>query len=153
MKLAEALAERAEAQRRFFQLKERLSLVARVQEGEEPDEDPTELLAEAEQLLARLTWLIRRINATNTVTAFDEEHTLTDAIARRDAARVRRELYADLAQAASARQDRYSRSEIRYVASMNVAQLRVKMDEAAKEYRQWDTAIQQLNWSTDLRER
>lgn len=73
MKLAEALAERAEAQRRYFQLKERLSLVARVQEGEEPDEDPAELLAEAEQLMDRLTWLIRRINATNMATAFDEE--------------------------------------------------------------------------------
>ncbi|WPF66561.1 MULTISPECIES: DIP1984 family protein [unclassified Corynebacterium] len=153
MKLAEALAERAEAQRRYFQLKERLSLVARVQEGEEPDENPVELLAEAEQLMDRLTWLIRRINATNTATAFDGENTLTDAIARRDAAFARRDLYADLAKAASTRQDRYSRSEIRYVSSMSVVELRKKMDEAAKEYRQWDTAIQQLNWSTDLIER
>lgn len=150
MKLAEALAERAEAQRRYAQLKERLSLVARVQEGERPDEDPVELLAEAEGLLDRITWLIRRINATNTATAFDERNTLTDAIAQRDAALSRRALYSDLARAASTRQDRYTRSEIRYVASVSVVDLQRKADAAAKEYRRWDTAIQQLNWNTEL---
>ncbi|KQB87467.1 DIP1984 family protein [Corynebacterium lowii] len=150
MKLAEALAERAEAQRRYAQLRERLRLVARVQEGEEPGEDPAALLAEAEHLLERITWLVRRINATNMATPFDKEHTLTDAIALRDEAKERRTLYADLAKAASTRQDRYSRSEIRYVASVNVAEMRALMDTAAKEYRQWDTGIQQVNWSTDL---
>lgn len=152
MKLAEALAERAEAQRRYAQLKERLSLVARVQEGEHPDEDPTELLAQAEHLLDRITWLIRSINATNTATAFDDRNTLTDAIAQRDAALERRALYANQARAASTRQDRYSHSEIRYVASLPVSDLQRKADAAAKEYRQWDTAIQQLNWNTELME-
>jgi hypothetical protein len=36
MKLAEALAERADAQRRLAQLKQRVMLSARFQEGEEP---------------------------------------------------------------------------------------------------------------------
>jgi hypothetical protein len=40
VKLAEALAERADAQRRLAQLKQRVMLSARFQEGEEPPEDP-----------------------------------------------------------------------------------------------------------------
>lgn len=46
--LAEALSERAEAQARLESLRERLMSVARVQEGDVPDEDPAVLLAEAE---------------------------------------------------------------------------------------------------------
>ncbi len=46
MLLAEALAERAQAQERLNSLHERLLTVARVQEGDTPDEDPQELLRE-----------------------------------------------------------------------------------------------------------
>ena len=40
MLLAEALAERAEAQARLDELRSRIVAVARVQEGDTPDEDP-----------------------------------------------------------------------------------------------------------------
>lgn len=152
MILAEALAERADAQRRLAALKERLSRVARIQEGETPDEDPAALLAEAEGVLDRLTWLIRKINATNSATAFDEQHSLSDALALRDAAAARRRLYSELAEAASARQDRYSRSEVRFVAAVDVAATQAKADAAAQRFRELDTAIQKLNWQVELTE-
>ncbi|MCZ9309320.1 DIP1984 family protein [Corynebacterium uberis] len=152
MILAEALAERADAQRRLAALKERLSRVARIQEGETPDEDPAALLAEAEEVLDRLTWLIRKINATNSATAFDEQHSLSDALALRDAAAARRRLYSELAEAASARQDRYSRSEVRFVAAVDVAATQAKADAAAQRFRELDTAIQKLNWQVELTE-
>ena len=44
MKLAEALANRADLQRRVEQMRTRLQRSARVQEGESPPEDPRELL-------------------------------------------------------------------------------------------------------------
>lgn len=44
MRLATALSERADLQRRLEQLKERLTQNARVQEGDTPSEDPKELL-------------------------------------------------------------------------------------------------------------
>ena len=152
MILAEALAERADAQRRLAALKERLSRVARIQEGETPDEDPAALLAEAEEVLDRLTWLIRKINATNSATAFDEQHSLSDALALRDAAAARRRLYSELAEAASARQDRYSRSEVRFVAAVDVAATQAKADAATQRFRELDTAIQKLNWQVELTE-
>ena len=44
MLLAEALAERAQAQERLNTLKDRLVATVRVQEGDEPDENPTDCL-------------------------------------------------------------------------------------------------------------
>lgn len=150
MLLAEALAMRADIQRRLTSLKGRLLKVARVQEGERPDEDPAKLLSESEELMRQLEELICRINATNSATKFDETRTLTDAIAARDVALMRRRLLAETADAASTRQDVYSRSEVRYVSSVDVPKLRAQADEAAKEYRLLDTKIQQLNWLTEL---
>ena len=85
MLLAEALAQRAEAQHRLDELRSRLIDQARVQEGDEPAEDPAELLKEAAHVLEQIEVLVRRINHTNSVTPFEGDATLTDAIARRDA--------------------------------------------------------------------
>jgi hypothetical protein len=45
MKLAEALILRADSQKRVEQLRQRLTRAARVQEGENPPENPQELMA------------------------------------------------------------------------------------------------------------
>ncbi|EDP41374.1 hypothetical protein MGL_4272 [Malassezia globosa CBS 7966] len=58
MLLAEALAERAKAQRRYEQLMQRLLRVVRVQEGNQPVEEPNELLVSANGILDRMDWLI-----------------------------------------------------------------------------------------------
>lgn len=150
MLLAEALAERADVTRRIEALRTRLMGVARVQEGESPDEDPAALLNEITELLAQLETLIRRINATNSVTPFEGIGTLTDALARRDVLAKTRQILVAVADAAATRQDRYSRQEIKYVATMNVSQLRTQADEAGRAYRDLDTRIQRLNWSTEL---
>lgn len=149
MLLAEALARRAEAQDRLNSITQRLAQDARIQEGDTPAEDPSALLTEAAHLLEEIETLVRRINHTNAQTSF-EGATLTDAIARRDALLRARRLYAHVADAGSSRQDRYSRSEVRYVPAVDVAALRRMADDASKAYRELDTKIQQLNWSTQL---
>jgi hypothetical protein len=65
MKLAEALAERSDCQNRIEEIKKRLVRSARVQEGEQPAEDTTELLAETHRVFARLLELISAVNRTN----------------------------------------------------------------------------------------
>src|ERR1043165_935948 len=104
MKLAEALILRADSQKRFEQLKQRLLISAKVQEGEEPPENPNELLTEMESVANQLTDLIQRINKTNSITAYAEGKALSDALAERDVLALKRTVYADLAQAASVRQ-------------------------------------------------
>ena len=150
MKLAEALAERAEIQTRLDQLQERAVAGARIQEGDTADEDPQALVQEVEALLARLQELMTRINVTNTQTAFDASRSITDAIAERDVLTRRVAFFQRLADAGAARQDRYSRSEVKYVATINVAETRAKADAAAKQRRDLDMRLQQLNWTTDL---
>ena len=153
MKLAEALALRADAQKRFEQLRVRAQASARYQEGEEPAEDAAALLQEAEEVLRELEDLIRRINRTNAMTSLDDGVTVTDAIARRDVLRLRHALLSSVADAASGRaggMPRQLRSELRQVAAVSVADLRADADAAAKEHRELDTRIQQRNWEVDL---
>ena len=150
MKLAEALAERSDCQNRIEEIKKRLIRSARVQEGDQPAEDTTDLLAETERTFARLLELVSAVNRTNSKTAFENERSISDAIAERDVAGKRRDFLAGIADAASTRQDRYSKSEVRFVATVPVGKLQMEVDQLAKRYRELDTRLQELNWKTEL---
>jgi len=150
MKLAEALILRADYKKRIAQLRQRIALNAKVQEGEEPAEEPQALLREFEQVADGIFELLKRINKTNSITEFEAGKTLTDALAERDILAARRRMYEDLVNAASASQDRYSRSEIKVQSTVNVKQIQKQVDDLAKAYRELDTRIQALNWNTDL---
>lgn len=150
LKLAEALAERSDCQNRLEDLKKRMVRSARVQEGEQPAEDSMALLAEIERVFARLLELISAINRTNAKTAFGKSQTISDAIAERDITGKKRDLLAGVAEAASTRQDRYSKSEVKFVATVSVAELQKQVDQLSKRFRELDTRLQELNWSADL---
>ncbi len=150
MKLAEALVLRADLQRRIAQMRTRLQQSALIQEGERPPEQPQNLLIELDQLLDQLGVLIARINRTNMQTAFTDGQTLTDALARRDILSMRHSAISVLADTAAARVDRYGRSEIRKISTVDVAELRRQLDEIARQRRELDTSIQATNWATDL---
>jgi hypothetical protein len=152
MKLAEALVLRADAQKRFQQLKERLVQNALVQEGDTPAEDPRSLLEQLERVAADLTALIQRINRTNTSTIIEEGRSMADLLAARDVLGMRQALYRDLAKAAAVRRDRYGLTEIKFVSTISIAAMQRQADEIAQEYRALDTRIQQFNWQTDLLE-
>ena len=150
MKLAEALAERSDCQNRIEDLKKRIVRSARVQEGEQPAEDSTELLNEGERLFTRLLELISAINRTNAKTPFDGHHSISDAIARRDVTGKKRDFLSGIAEAASTRQDRYSKSEVKFVSTLSIAQTQKQIDQLSKEFRELDTNLQELNWQTEL---
>lgn len=92
MKLAEALILRGDAQKRLAQLQARASAVARYQEDEQPAEDAVALLAAGRAVTDELEGLIRAINRTNSVSEIEPGVTITDALARRDALSLRRNL-------------------------------------------------------------
>jgi hypothetical protein len=152
MKLAEALILRADQHKRLEQLKQRLLTNAKVQEGDAPAEDPAALLAEFERIAEAFETSIRTINRTNTTTRLDDSMTLTDALARRDVLRARHAAYRALAEAAVSTGGRYSRSEIKMVSTVNVADMQRRADELARAYRDLDTRIQEANWRVDLLE-
>jgi hypothetical protein len=150
MKLAEALVLRADVQKRINQMQQRLRQSALVQEGEQPPEDPQALLTELAELLAQLVRLIQQINRTNMGTQMTDGVSLTDALARRDVLDQEISIVDSLADTAANRIERYGRSEIRKMATVDVATLRRRMSELAQTRRELDTAIQSTNWSTDL---
>ncbi|WP_431676689.1 DIP1984 family protein [Kitasatospora sp. KL5] len=152
MKLAEALALRADAVRRVEQLRTRIAASARYQEGEEPAEDAGQLLAESAAVLDDLESLVRRINRTNAAAALDGGGTLTDALARRDVLRLRHSVVTAAADAAAGQYGavRQLRSELRMLSALPVAELRSRADALAREIREVDVRIQRANWEVDL---
>lgn len=150
MKLAEALVLRADLQKRVVQVRDRLRQSALVQEGEQPPENPQELLAELDRVLNQLGEMIARINRTNMQTILIAGKTLTDALAERDVLALRYGVLNMLADTASVRIDRLGRSEIRKIATVDVSDVRKQADDVARRRRELDTAIQALNWATDL---
>lgn len=150
MKLAEALVRRADAQKKIAQLRQRLERVVKVQEGEAPAEDSQVLIAELEQTLKEQTAWIRKINKTNALTPFTNELSISDALAERDQLMQHRKLLGDLLEHASIKQDRFSRSEVKFQRTVDVVQIQAQVDELSKAYREFDYRIQEMNWKTDL---
>ncbi|MEO0870298.1 MAG: DIP1984 family protein, partial [Cyanobacteria bacterium J06642_11] len=143
------LIQRSDCQKRIAQLRQRLTRSAKVQEGEQPPENPQELLSDADGAIAELTGLIQRINQTNASTSFSEG-SLSDALAQRDTLLTKRSVLENLIQAASITHDRYSRSEVRFVSTVNIADLQRQLDHVSRDYRLLDAQIQSLNWQVDL---
>lgn len=149
MKLAEALQERADLNRRIQQLQTRLGNNAIVQEGERPAEDPQDLLDELDRDIDRLEELTAAVNLTNCRTLYEGE-SLTALIARRDCLRLRLEILRNFISEASQNTRRARGSEIRVLSTVNVKNLQRETDELSRDLRLLDNAIQATNWSTEL---
>ncbi len=157
MKLAEALLLRADRNRTLEQLKQRIQVSARYQEGEKPPEDARDLVAAASAVLDELETLIRDINRTNSGTVMADNRTVTDALAERDVLRLRYSMLKASAEAASGAPQqtgfiRSTRSELKYMRALDVKGLRQQASDVARRARELDARIQEVNWTTELQE-
>lgn len=150
MKLAEALLERKNVKQRIDALAQRLVEDAKVQEGDKPAGDPVETLREIGQLINVYRELIVRINKTNAESVMPDGRTIMEAIAERDALSLKYAILNRLASAAVVSRDRYSRNEIKFIPTVDVAEIRKMADQAAKEMRELDAKIQAANWTVEL---
>lgn len=150
MKLANALSQRAELQTRIRQLENRLYNNAQVQEGEQPAEDPEELLRELEEDYARLEELISAINCTNSAARTEDGRTLSDLLARRDCLKGKLGILRNFLENASALVRRRTAGEIKVKSAVNVRALQKTVDGLSKELRELEEAIQEKNWTTEL---
>ena len=149
MKLAEALSIRAELQKKTEQLEQRLKSVVKIQEGDIPEESPADLLAELYQATAQLEKLLYRINLTNLYTVMDGEP-ITAMIARKDVLTLEINVLRNVLKAATEPESRYSRSEIKYVKTIDTEKQKKKIDTLSAELRKTDLKIQETNWTADL---
>ena len=150
MKLAEALAQRADLQARLVHIANRAQQSARYQEGEEPAEDANALLAQYDRLAEDLTSLIVRINTRNLATEVEPGFSMTAALALRDTLKQRHRMRTELANAAAEPRDRYTRTELRSIPAVKVRTLRDEADALAAQLRALDTRIQEVNWTTEM---
>ena len=150
MKLANALSQRSELQTRLRQLESRLNNNALVQEGEQPAEDPMELLKELDGGYVQLEDLIARINRTNNSTKLENGAALSDLLAKRDCLKSKLSALRNFLDNASSQVRRHSVSEIKIKSTVNVRELQKQVDGLSKELRELDETIQEKNWTTEL---
>ena len=149
MKLAEALSIRKDLQTRIEQLKVRIINNVRIQEGEQPAEDPTDLMKDLDSCLKQLEELIYRINVTN-MHAKSGDKTLTQLMAERDVLTKRVQVLREVFNQASSSSERYSRSEIKYVTTIDDKAMGKQLDKLSSQLRTLDVEIQSINFATEL---
>ena len=149
MKLASALSERTDIQNRISELSARLNNNAKVQDGDKPAEDPIMLMGELDRLFKRLEELMARINLTNSRTVSDGR-TITEILAQRDCLKKKIEITRNFLNTASSKVNRMTRTEIKIVSTVPVAEVQTELDGLSKQLRIVDEKIQELNWTTEL---
>lgn len=157
MKLAEALARRAQLERDIKSLHSRLLKNVQAQEGEEPAEQPAELLTELDVALYEQAQLIRRINLTNNrvrlpALIHDNPLTLMETLTLRDVAARKAGILEEMIEHATERGYRFTRSEVRMTRTVDVKELRKLFNEQSATRRELDAQIQAANWQHELRE-
>lgn len=152
MKLAEALIERADIQRKIAVLRSRLENNAQVQEGTSPHEAPADLLKELDENVKRLEYLISRINYTNATSESPSGKTIADLIVKRDMLTLKISALGGVVQTASSTVRRATHTEIKILPAVDVKALQAKVDKLSKDLRITETEIQSCNWLTELAE-
>ncbi len=151
MKLAEALALRADRQKKIEDLRKRLAKNAKVQEGETPSEHPDDLLRELDSALEDLNRLVKQINKTNSQATITGEQTLTEALPDRETLALKRSVFKSLIEGAELPMGRYTRYEIKFYSTFDVPNMQKRLDDLSRDYRELDIKIQAVNWSVDLK--
>ncbi len=149
MKLAVALQERADINRKIEELKNRLKCNVLIQEGESPEEEPNSLKRELDSTIARLGVLIAKINLTNSQTVVDGK-TLTELIAQKDALQLSIYVFKEIIDVANQKTYRSRNTEIKIKTAISVVDWQKRIDALSKELRLLDIKIQETNWKIDL---
>ncbi len=152
MKLAEALIIRADMQKKLASLKFRISENTKVQEGDNPTEDPTQLLIEANQLISELYQLIDKIHRTNATTQLANGKNLLVMLIERDTLSERHRLLQTTIDSVKTEDLRYSIREIKWAKTIDIASLQKQADDIASKLRQLNIELQSINWQIDLLE-
>ena len=172
MKLAEALQERADLNKKIEQLRSRITSNALMQEGVLPVEDPEQLLKELDECLNQLEKLIIVINTTEAIPAssapvfvvipknppinktnmavVSDGELLSDLLAKRDVLKLRIASFQNTISIASNLCFRSRGDEIRQLSAVDVKALQKKVDALSRDYRILDNRIQAANWTADL---
>lgn len=148
MKLAEALLLRADLQKKVERLTSRLKPVMIVQAGKIPQEDPIKLMAQLRKVIKDLEVIIVKINKTNIVTSLPDGRPIMEGLAQRDSLKTLIAQLRVLRQAAQI--PSYNANSMQN--TISVKDLQVELDQTGRTFREIDTQIQEINWTTELKD-
>ncbi|MBB6428629.1 hypothetical protein HNQ40_000435 [Algisphaera agarilytica] len=94
--------------------------------------------------------LIAQINTANLANTLPDGRTITEAIAARDRLTQHHALLHTAISGSQREPDRYSMSEIKWIATLEVGKLQKQADDLSKKIRELNAMIQQTNWNVEL---
>ena len=150
MKLAEALLLRSEYQKKVENLQSRILANIKVQDNDSPLENPQSLVDEAFEISEHLCALIKKINNCNNTAKLPTGQTLSEAIVERDMLMKKRNLLASIAAKSLEKDYRLTHTEVKMNIVISVKDTQKQIDSLSKQFRELDSQIQALNWTTNL---
>ena len=152
MKLAEALLLRSDQQKKLASLKQRINANVLVQDGDEPSEDPNELLKHVFALTQETQKLVYIIHQTNALAKLTDGRSLLAVLTQRDELVERHKILTTAISNTHHEPDRYSSREIKWRKVIPVSSLQKQADDISAKLRDLNVLIQATNWQVDLLE-
>ncbi|KAL0487458.1 hypothetical protein AKO1_004160 [Acrasis kona] len=152
MKLGALLIERSNVEKAISELTQRINASGRIQEGDEPAEDTTELKKQLDESYVRLTKIISIINKVNYETKFNDKYPhLIDAIVARDILSKKAGTLKNISSHCQpGQQQRYGRAEIKFVTTISVPDYIKETEALNKQKTELNNQIQEVNWKVDV---
>lgn len=150
MKLAEALLLRGDQQKKIASLKQRINANVLVQEGDEPSEDPNELIKQVFTLTQETQKLVLAIHQTNAQAKANDGRLLLAVLSERDELVERHKILTSAIASTQKEPDRYSTREIKWGKVIPVSALQKQADDISAKLRDLNVLIQASNWQIDL---
>jgi hypothetical protein len=150
MKLAEALLLRSDQQKKLASLKQRINANVLIQDGDEPSENPNELIKQIFALTQESNQLICRIHLTNAQATLEDGKILLSLLSSRDSYAEQHKILINAIASTHREPDRYSAREIKWQKVIPVASLQKQADDISAKLRDINIKIQAVNWQIDL---
>ena len=150
MKLAEALLLRSDQQKKLASLKQRINANVLIQDGDEPSEDPNELLKQVFALTQESQKLVFAIHQTNALAKLNDGRSLLALLTQRDELVERHKVLTSAISNTNREPDRYSSREIKWRKVIPVSSLQKQTDDLSAKLRDLNVLIQANNWQIDL---
>ena len=150
MKLAEALLLRSDQQKKLVSLKQRINANVLIQDGDEPSEDPNELLKQVFALTKESQKLVFAIHQTNALAKLNDGRSLLALLTQRDELVERHKILTSAISNTNREPDRYSSREIKWRKVIPVSSLQKQADDISAKLRDLNVLIQANNWKIDL---
>ncbi|WP_111860354.1 DIP1984 family protein [Acinetobacter sp. CFCC 10889] len=149
MKIAEALMLKNDYQQKLNSLKQRINKNVLVKDGDEPSEDPNELIKQAFSLSQELQTCISNIHLTYAKTKLSDGRSFVNIINQRDDYCEKHQILLQAIQH-SEQFNHCNASETKWKKIISVSRLQKQADELGLKIRELNMRIQEANWKIEI---